>query len=328
MSEILSQSEIDKLLSDLSSGGGASGLTMNSDPQATAAKNYNFAKPSKFNRDQLRTMEIIFENYSRVLSTFMTAYLRTNCVVEVASAEQITFKEFHNSIVNPIILGVVDLNPLKGAVILEMSSNVGYSVIDRILGGPGVSIKKLREFSEIEKILLERIISQMLEYLVEPWENVIVLEPRLEKIETSSQFAQIIAPNEMIVLVTLTIKVGTAEGFINFCIPHFVLEAVMDRLTTKFWFAQAEHNVDEAFTQDLSAQIEKAKIAIKAVLGSGTMSVKEFVELQVGDVIALNQGTKGDINIMVGDLLKFNAKPGTSRGKNAVQITSVIRKED
>jgi flagellar motor switch protein FliM len=327
MSEILSQSEIDKLLADLS-GGGADSLVIVEAPTSPAAKNYNFAKPSKFNRDQLRTLEIIFENYARFLSSFMTAYLRTNCELEIASAEQITFKEFHNSIVNPIILGVIDFNPLKGAVIMEMTSNVGYSIIDRVLGGPGLSIKKLREFSEIERILLERIVSQMLEYLVEPWENVIVLEPRLERIETSSQFAQIIAPNEMIVLVTLTIKVGASEGFLNFCIPHFVVEPIMERLNTKSWFAQAERDVSDTFSEDLSAQIEKAKIAVRAVLGKGTMSVKDFIELQVGDVISLDQNPKGNINVMVGDILKFEAKPGVSRGKNAIQITSVIRKED
>ncbi|MCL2874023.1 MAG: flagellar motor switch protein FliM [Defluviitaleaceae bacterium] len=327
MSEILSQSEIDKLLADLS-GGDTSTLVVEEGPQLPVAKSYNFARPSKFHRDQLRTLEIIFENYSRLLSSFMTAYLRTNCEIEIASAEQITFKEFHNSIVNPIVLGIIDLNPLKGAVVLEMSSNVGYAIIDRVLGGPGLGIKKLREFSEIEKILLERIVAQMLEYLVEPWENVIVLEPRLEKIETSSQFAQIIAPNEMVVLVTLTIRVGVAEGFINFCIPHFVLEPILEKLNTKSWFTQVEHDVEDTFAEDLSTQVEKAKIAIRAILGSGTISVGEFVELQVGDVIALDQNPKGDIGIMVGEILKFKAKPGTSRGKNAIQITSVIRKEE
>jgi flagellar motor switch protein FliM len=327
MSEILSQSEIDKLLADLS-GGDTSSLVIKEDTAASAAKNYDFARPSKFNREQLRTLEIIFENYARHLTTFMTAYLRTTCTIEIAGAEQIMFKEFHNSIVNPIVLGVVELNPLKGAVILEMTSTIGYSIIDRVLGGPGLSIKKLREFSEIEKILIERIVAQMLEYLVEPWENVVVLDPRLERVETSSQFAQIVAPNEMIVLVTLTIKVGVSEGFINFCIPHHVLEPIIERLNTKFWFSQIEDDAEDNFTDDLSSHIEKAAIAVKAVLGAGTISVRDFVELQIGDVIPLDQNPKGDINIMVGELLKFKAKPGISHGKNAIQITSVVRKED
>ncbi len=328
MGDILSQSEIDALLSALTSGNSGNIVVEDSANKKPQAKNYNFAKPSKFNKEQLRTLEIIFENFARLVSSFLTGYLRTSCSIEVANAEQTTYKEFNNSIVNPVILGVLDLHPLKGSVIMEVSSNIGYSIIDRVLGGPGLSMKRLRDFSEIEKILLERIISQILNYLVEPWENVIVLEPSLEKIETNSQFAQIISPNEMIVLVTLTIKLGVSEGLINFCIPHFVLEPIMERLNTKFWFTQVEHDVNDTYRRDLESQLEKAKVPISAVMGKTTITVSDFIGLQVGDVIPLDSYVTTDLNIMVGSLLKFSGKPGIIRGKNAIQITKIVRKED
>jgi len=292
------------------------------------AKNYDFARPSKFSKEQLRTLEIIFDNYARLVSSFLTAYLRTTVYVEVANAEQLTYNEFNNSLVNPVVLGIVAFEPLKGSVIVEISSNIGYSIIDRILGGPGQSMKKLRDFSDIEKVLLDRVITQMLTYLPEPWENVADLRPRLEKVETNSQFAQIISPNEMIALVTLSIKIGSSEGLINFCIPHMTIEMLMERLNTKYWFRQSQQDEGESYREDLENRLERAQIPVSAVIGRTTVTVKEFVEMQVGDIIPLDSYITSDLRIMIGNLLKFYAKPGTNRGKNAIQITQLIAEEE
>ena len=328
MGDILSQSEIDALLSALNSGDSSS-MVISADGAATKeAKKYDFARPSKFSKEQLRTLEIIFDNYARLVSSFLTAYLRTSVYIEVANAEQLTYNEFNNSLVNPVVLGIVAFEPLKGSVILEMSSNIGYAIIDRVLGGPGQSMKKLRDFSEIEKILLDRVVSQMLTYLPEPWENVVTIQPQLEKIETNSQFAQIISPNEMIALVTLSIKIGESEGLINFCIPHMVIETLMERLNTKFWFRQTHADDSESYRGDLEYQLERALIPVSAVIGRTSVTVKEFVEMQVGDIIPLDSYITSDLRIMIGNLHKFYAKPGTNRGKNAIQITQLIAEEE
>jgi len=327
MGEILSQSEIDDLLNALSSGNAEEIVTK---PLSVSkeAKDYNFARPSKFNKEQLRTMEIMFDHYARIVSSFLTAYLRTASHMEVANAEQMTYSEFHNSLVNPVILGIVDFPPLKGSIVLELSANIGYSIIDRILGGPGLSIKRLRDFSEIEKILLERVLSQMLTYLIEPWENVVEIKPQLGKIETNSQFAQIISPSDMIALVTLSFKVGTSEGLLNFAIPHMVIEPIMERLNTKYWFRQADDEDTDAYRDDVEDQLESAMVPVSAEIGSTTLTVADFVHLQVGDVIALESYANADVNIKVGSLLKFQGKPGISRGKNAIQVTTLLEREE
>lgn len=327
MGDILSQNEIDELLNALNSGG-TDNIVIAPTSHVKEAKDYDFARPSKFNKEQLRTLEIIFDNFARMVSSFLTGYLRTTCAVEVANAEQITYKEFNNSMVNPVILGIVDFSPLKGSILLELSANIGYSIIDRVLGGAGVGMKRLRDFSEIEKILLERICSQMLIYLVEPWENVVHVRPRLEKIETNSQFAQIISPNEMIALVTLSLKVGSSEGLLNFCIPHLVVEPIMERLNTKFWFAQNDEEDTDTYRDDLEIQLNKAQVPISAVVGKTSITVNDFINLQVGDIIPLDSYITSDLNIMVGNLLKFQGKPGVNRGKNAIQITSFLDKEE
>ncbi|MCL2617407.1 MAG: flagellar motor switch protein FliM [Defluviitaleaceae bacterium] len=327
MSDILSQAEIDALLKALNSGD-EEALKVKEEP-AKEARNYNFARPSKFNKEQLRTLEIIYENYARLLTSFFTGYMRTHCVVEVANAEQMTYNEFNNSLVNPVVLGIIDFSPLKGSIVLEMSSNLGYAIIERILGGIGLGIKVVRDFSEIEKILLSRILSNMIARLPEPWENVLQLKPRLDKIETNSQFAQIFGPNEMIALVTLRVKVGSTEGMINFCLPHLVISPIMDRLYTKFWFEQiVQTGGEDIYREELENQINKAVVPLIAVVGKSTITVNEFVNLQVGDIIPLDSYITSDMNIYVGDLLKFYARPGIKRGKNAFQITSHISKEE
>ena len=176
MSDILSQSEIDALLSALSSGD--DNVVLNNDVEEKKVRTYNFARPSKFGKEQLRTLEVMFESFSRLASSFLTGYLRTATQIEVANAEQVTYNEFSNSLLNPVVLGIIDLGSpiLKGSVILDVSSNIGYAIIDRILGGSGDTLKKTREFTEIEKILLSRILSQIVSYLVEPWENLQVLK--------------------------------------------------------------------------------------------------------------------------------------------------------
>ncbi len=328
MSDILSQSEIDALLSALSSGD--DNVVINNDIEEKKVRTYNFARPSKFGKEQLRTLEVIFESFSRLVSSFLTGYLRTATQIEVANAEQLTYNEFNNSLLNPVVLGILDLgNPsLKGSVILDLSSNIGYAIIDRILGGSGDTLKKTREFTEIEKILLSRILSQIISYLVEPWENVCHISPSLEKLETNSQFAQVMSPNEMIALVTLSIKIGEVEGLINFCIPHLVIEPIMDKLNTKHWFASREDEDLSIYRSKVEVGLEEAKIPVSVVVGKTNITVDEFIGLQVGDVITLDSYVNSDFNVMIGNLLKFYAKPGISRGKNAVQITSLVGKEE
>lgn len=334
MADILSQSEIDLLLNSLSGDEASSASNSSSkdeddvETKNSVIKEYNFARPPKFNKEQLRTLEIIFDNYARLVSSFLTGYLRTSTVIEVSSAEQLTYREFSNSLPNPVILSIFEMLPLKGSVILELSAGIGYSIIDRILGGPGLGLQRLRDFSEIEKVLIKRVVGQMLNYLIEPWENVVAIKPKLEKIETNPQFAQIISPNEMIALVSLKIKVGSVEGFMNFCIPHMVIESVMPNLNTRFWFVSSVEEERLNYKDTMGDDIEETDISVRSILGKTYISVNEFVDLQVGDVITLDSYVDSDLTVLVGDKPKFYGKPGIVKRKNAVLITGAVGKEN
>ena len=216
MGEVLSQNEIDSLLQALSNGElDAEDMKEKDEKQV---KNYDFTRPAKFSKEHLRTLEIIFEHYGRLLSTNLPVYLRKTVQVEVMNSEAVTYSEFTNALSNPVLLGLVNVSPLSGSIIIELADNLGYAIVDRMLGGVGTPLDKPRDFSEIELLILERIYNVCVSLLPEPWASVCEISPRLERIETNSQFAQIISPTEMIALVTLHIKIGDVEGLMNICL--------------------------------------------------------------------------------------------------------------
>lgn len=323
MGEVLSQNEIDNLLAALSTGElDMETIKVQDEKQV---KNYDFERPAKFSKEHLRTLEIIFEHYGRLLSTNLPIYLRKNVTVGVASSETVTFSEFTNALGTPSILGIASFSPLAGSIILELSTNLGYAMIDRMLGGTGIPLDKTREFSEIELSIIEKMLVISLQLLRDPWKNVVDIVPYLDRLETNPQFAQIIAPNDMIALVTLNLKIGEVEGLMNVCLPFFTLEDIMDRLNTKYWFSNMQKSDDEEYNEYIESMIRRVDVPVKAILGRTLVNVKEVLGLQVGDVIRLDSKVDTELNVYVGNIKKFTAMPGANEEHYAVQVTSVIR---
>lgn len=327
MSDVLSQAEIDSLLDSLKTG--TVDLEEMKKSSENVVKDYDFARPSKFSKEHLRTLEIIIEHYGRLLSTNLPIYLRENITVEVVNSEAVTYMEFTNALSNPVILGIVDFAPLQGNIIVEMASKLGFAIVDRMLGGQGLPLEKTRDFTEIELLIIERVMTSCVELLREPWENVVEISPRLDRIETNSQFAQIISPSEMIAIVTLNIKLGpNAEGMMNICLPYLTLEPVMDKLNTKFWYSNMQEKTGEDYTEDIEDLLKRADVPITAVLGNSTINVSDFASLQVGDIIRLDKKVNDELDIYVGDIKKFEALPGTVGKDYAVRLTSILREEE
>lgn len=325
MGDVLSQNEIDNLLSALNSGEFDSAEL--EEVEERQVRDYDFARPSKFSKDHLRTLVFIFEHYARLLSTNLPVYLRNNVQVEVMHAEAATFQEFSNSLSNPVLLGVVNFAPLEGNIIIEIASGLGYAIVDRMLGGSGVPLEKAREFTEIELTIIERIMVVCTNLLVEPWQNVQKLEPMLERIETNSQFAQFVSPNEMTSIVTMNIKIGDVEEVINVCIPYTVLEPVIEKVNTKYWYSTTGAKGNEDYQGIIEENIVKAQIPVRAIMGRSAISVNDFIHLQVGDIIKVNTKLEDDLDIYVGNIKKFSALPGAYDDAYAVKIKSVYREE-
>ena len=324
MGEVLSQDEIDNLLKALSTGELDADEMKNTDERQV--KDYDFARPAKFSKEHLRTLEIIFEHFGRLLATNLPAYLRKSVSVDVVNSEVVIYSEFSNALSNPVLLGVVGMDPLMGNVIMEMASNLGFAIVDRLLGGVGNSLEKERDFSEIELSILERVFTICVNLLHEPWENVVEITPRLNRIETNSQFAQIISPSETIAIVTINLKIGDVEGLMNICLPYTTLEPVMDKLNTKYWFSTMKEKDSNSYEAAIENIIDNALIPMKAVLGTSKINV-DFVNLQLGDVIRLDRKVDDELEVYVGNIKKFKALPGYSDNKYAVRVTEILREE-
>lgn len=325
MPDVLSQDEIDNLLKALSSGELDVEEMKGTDEKQV--KNYDFARPSKFSKEHLRTLEIIFEHFGRLLATNLPAYLRKSVNVDIVNSEVVIYSEFSNALSNPVLLGVVSMKPLAGNMVMEMASNLGFAIVDRLLGGTGTALDKERDFSEIELTIIERIFSICVNLLKEPWENVIKVTPRLERIETNSQFAQIISPTETIAIITINLKIGDVESLMNVCLPYTLLEPVMDKLNTKFWFSNMQEKDPTMYGEVIENVISKTKVPIKAILGESKVNVSDFVNLQIGDIIKIDKKVDQELDVYVGNIKKFNALPGYFEDKYAVRITDVIREE-
>lgn len=329
MSDILSQNEIDDLLSALSSGD-MDVAEIEEDKKEKRIRKYDFSRPDKFAKDQLRTLEIIHENFSRLLNNFLSGYLRTFIEVDVLSVQSLIYNEFSNSIANPAILGIVNFSPLDGQIIIDVSSDIAFTMIERVLGGNGNGgLSENRSLTEIEMTLLKNILIRFISLLKEPWANIIELNPKLETIETNAQFAQIVSPTESIALVTLNLSIADTEGMINIAIPHFVLEPILPNLSSRLWFTNSSK---KALTDDMKDSLEEklteTKVGLKAVIGSTEINIKEFLQLQIGDVILLDKRIDEDFEVYVEEERKFLGRPGASNKKIAIKITESLAEGD
>jgi flagellar motor switch protein FliM len=285
---------------------------------------YDFKRAVRFSKDHIRSLTRIHENFARYLTTYFSAQLRTFVQINVVQVEQLPYDEFIRSIPKMTILNIFEAEPLEGRMVLEVHPNVAYAMLDRLLGGAGTSPTKINALTEIETIVMERIFSRAFESLQEAWKSVIDLSPRMEALETNPQFMQIVSPNETIALISLSTKIGDTTGMINLCIPHVVIEPIMSRLSVHHWFVSQKKTIAPEEVLALQSRLHKAKLPIIAELGESQISVSEFLNLSVGDVVSLNKPVDEMLKIRIGERLKFIGTPGTTRGKLAVQISEIV----
>jgi len=324
MADILSQKEIDSLLNAWTSGE-IDVSEIEETSKDKKIRSYDFRRPHKFSKDQLRTIQMIYENFSRAMASYLSGILRVYCDAEVAVVEPQSYHEFTNSLPEIVVLGVVDFNPLKkNSLIIEFPPDITYSIVDRLLGGSGGAINKTRSLTEIEIALIERIIKQMLVIMGDSWTNVIRAEFKLVRTETSAQFVQIVSPNETMAIITINVNIGEANGMINVCIPHLVLEPIIENLSTKYWYSSKMSDDSNSVNAGLiTKQLEYAGLDVKAVLGGAAITVRDFLHLQRGDVIRLDNKVNQDISLFIGEIKKFRGSVGTKTKKLAVQITGI-----
>lgn len=324
MTEVLSQEEIDQLLTAINAGE-AEPEEFKPAADTRKIKIYDFKRPDKFSKEQIRTVSIMHETFARLTTTSLSAYLRSMVHVHVASVDQLTYEEFIRSIPTPTTLAIINMDPLKGNAILEIDPAVTFSIIDRLFGGTGEGTKVQHELTDIEQSVMEGIIVRILGNMREAWSQVIDLRPRLGQIDTNPQFAQIVPPSEMVVLVTLETKVGEVEGMMNFCIPYLTIEPIIGKLSAQYWYSSVRRGTTTENLNILKEKLSSVDIPVVAEVGRIQIPVRDVLSLKVGDVIRLYNVRVGDpMTLNIGNKKKFLCRPGVVGKKMAVQIVKKL----
>ncbi len=328
MTEVLSQDEIDQLLTAISAGDAEPEEAQ----QVAERKNiriWDFRRPDKFSKEQIRTVSFMHETFARLTTTSLSAQLRSLVNVHVASVDQLTYEEFIRSIPSPTALAVINMDPLKGSAVLEIDPAVTFAIIDRLFGGTGEGSKINRELSEIERTVMESIIVRILGNMREAWSQVIDLRPRLGQIETNPQFAQIVPPTEMVVLVTLETKVEDVEGMMNFCIPYLTIEPIISKLSAQYYYSSIRRGTTTENLNILRDRLSSIFVSMMAEVGGIQMSMKDVLSIKTGDVIRLSNTSINDPMVLkIGNRAKFDCRPGAVGKKIAVQVTRKIEDID
>jgi len=290
--------------------------------EAAAYEVYDFRRQDKLSKDQLRTLQMLHETFARLASSSFAAFLRTPIHVELISVEQVPYEEYLRSI-NQSVFTILNLAPLSGQAVLEIEFALVFSIIDRMLGGPGKALERTL-LTDIERPLATQIIQRALQTLKAAWEGVVIVNPAIEGIETSAQFVQIAPPGDICVMVLFEVKVGEQRGAMSLCIPYMVLKPVTTKLATQKWAASAGRKRGESFRRQFAMQISRTSLPCKVDLGKATVPIADFLALQTGDVLELQQRTDDGMVFSVLKSPKFLGHP-TKVGKNmAFQITERV----
>jgi len=322
MGEILNKEEIETLLSAVSSGKISTEKTKKIFKKTIIP--YDFRKTNIAPRDQIRFLETIYQNFVRVYATSLGDFLKTIVELKLAKVEQIDFIEFISSLSSPTHINILGLDPLKGKGILEIDSSLAFSIIDRLLGGPGKALENPRELTNFEYSILKRVVLITLDCLKKVWEPVFPLTFKIQGRETNPQFAQITGTEETVIVTSIEGKIGESSGLITLCIPYLVIKPVLSKLTSGHQTFKSHEPSEEKRNKLMEKIMGEIKVDIIAELGISKISIGEFLQLEVGDVISLNQNIHKNIIIKIEDSPKFFAIPGVLENKIAAQITSIL----
>jgi len=324
MTDILSQDEIDALLGALDAGDIE---TENGEGAAAAdshARLYDFKRPDKFSKEQLRTIQMLHETFGRLWSSALSGMLRSLVNMSVISVDQLTYREFLLSMADPSVICVFSMSPLEGRAVIEFSPAIAFPLIDRLLGGHGAAGQKIRELTDIEQRIISTLIEEGLLFLKEAWVSMTEFYPEMLAVESNPMFVQIVPPSDMVLLLSLEAKVGDLTGVINVCYPYIVLEPILTHLSQQFLFASSGKGATKDTRTAILDTLKEVSLDVEVQLGEAELTFGEALDLKPGDVIKLNTKIDSELNVSVSDRVKFMCVPGVHHGHNAVLITRLI----
>jgi flagellar motor switch protein FliM len=341
--DILSPEEIEALLTSLATdAAGDSAAEAEQEPQGAPSRTggarsfgaheskrsnvsfelYDFRRPDKLSKDQLRKLHMLHETFARATSSALASYIRAPVQVELISVEQVPYEEYLRSI-NQSVFSILSLSPLSGQAVLEMEFSLMFTMIDRVLGGPGKAISRT-SLTDIELPLCRQLLERILGALKSAWDPVVIVNPDVEVIETSSQFVQIATPNDIAVTILFELKVGAQRGAMSLCIPYLVLKPITQKLGAQKWITTTHRKRTDETRGVLSRQICQTSVPCHVELGTARLSIGEFLNLHIGDVLRLDQNREQDLKMHVVNTPRFAGRPALRGNKVVFKVTESI----
>ena len=327
MSKTLSQWEIDALLNSIGSDDSGSGAGAGNSPQVVGdrtIKLYDLRRPDKFSKEHIRAIQNIHETFARVTASSLSSYLRATTTVSLSSIEQVVYDEYVHQLSNPTLVNLVELQPLSGRIVVEMNMNIGLAMLDRMMGGSGQVNARRNELTDIEMALLRSLGATISAGLRDGWTAVADLQPVLVETVLNADLVQAALPGDIAALLLFEIHTLGLSGTISICVPHPVIEPLMDRLNTQAWFsASSRKNGSEDDRMKLAESIRDARLPISVELGSTIVNLGELLDIRKDDVIRLDRGAEAELPIRAGKRARFLGRPGTLGGNRAIQVTGI-----
>ncbi|EQB35553.1 flagellar motor switch protein FliM [Sulfurimonas hongkongensis] len=328
MADILSQEEIDALLDvvddegdDVLEDSESSSFVQNQ--QVTL---YDFKRPNRVSKEQLRAFRGVHDKMARSLASQISSIMRSIVEIQLHSVDQMTYGEFLMSLPSPTSFNVFSIKPLEGSGIIEINPSIAFPMLDRLLGGKGEPFDANREFSDIELSLFETILRVMMSTLKEAWGPVMEVFPAIESKESSPNVVQIVAQNEIVVMVVMEIIIGHSSGMMNICYPVIALEPVLPKLASRDLMLN-ETSSKKSRNTELQVLLGGAKVNVEANLGDAELTMRDVLDLQVGDVVRLSSPADDVVTVSIDGKDRFRGEIGLRRFRKSIQITQMIDTE-
>lgn len=332
MADVLSQSQIDALLNSFSAEGAKALDEIEEQANEKKIKNYDFKMPKKFTKEQLKVIDGIFENYARVLSSYLTGLMRVYCKVEVLQIEEQLYYEFNNALPDYVMMaminmGITDDDVLETNCIMELSNPITGTMMDRLMGGLGSYVESNRDFTEIEVGLMANVLNKMVGLLKEPWGTYIEINPKVTTIETNARVLQTISPDDVVIIVMLEVEIRDVKNTVSFCIPAMNLESIMSKFGDRWsrTSKKLDPRKDNERKLSLMDAIKDSELKIDAILCDTELDLYDVLTLQPGDVIPLNMPIDNNVTVRIGGNLWFDGKLGIKNNKKAVKIDNIYK---
>lgn len=331
MSDVLSQSEIDNLLSDMSSGTVDVDEILSTKTLKGEISNYDFRRPNRISKNQVRTLQNIHESFAEVFGYYLVSKLQTVVSISVTSVDQLFYSEFILSVANPSCLYVFDIEGTDGSGILEISPQLALTVMERMLGGSADAQEKSRTITPIEQAVIRGIIEHAFADLRNAWKSISDLNFKFSRLEMEADFVQVAPASEIVVVISFDVNIGTQSFLMNLCFPTFALEEILAQLNRQQITTSAVKVSDSKMRENMnmiSRHIDTTFLPVYAELGKAKLTVRELLELKKGDVIKLDKRINQEIEVIIGKKRKLAGRPGTVDGKKAVRVVRPLTDDD